>query len=252
MSIDLGPDGGSGALDVLRALTLRDALGLGERRESGAGRFALDVGFAALPSPVIVPRQDLEKDFPILFSVRRGGHPQNGGSHEDKLLAPPPFAQTGQGLAVVCLPLLVGLGGETRDGKLGFNEGGHGVSLSRLGRLQVEKLEAVECLKIGVERNEAATRGDGKGREIGIGPEAVPESGLGRKDSQFLFQTRRFLKESHSRHLKIVAVHLPRPRGGQWRAGDPTLRHQSQKPEHRDPTKNGQLSSIIFPIVKRR
>ena len=40
-------------------------------------------------------------------------------------LAPPPFAEAGERLAVVRLALLVRLGREAGDGKLGFDESGH-------------------------------------------------------------------------------------------------------------------------------
>ncbi len=129
-----------------------------------------------VPSSSIV--KYLEKDFPVLSGVRRSRHqrPQNGSPHQDERFAFPPFAQPGEGLPVVGLSLLVGLRREACDGELGFDEGGHGVrSDSR--RLQVKKTEAVKGLEIGVQRNEAAARGDGQSREICIRPEAVGKSG---------------------------------------------------------------------------
>ncbi len=42
----------------------------------------------------------------------------------------------------------------------------------------MQEFKAVKGLEIGVEGNEAATRGDGKGRQIGVRLEAVGKSGL--------------------------------------------------------------------------
>lgn len=86
-----------------------------------------DFSFAALPCAVIVHGEDLEKDFAVLFGIRRGRHEhaQNGRPHQDEWLAAPPLAQTGECLPVVCLTLFIGFGGEPGDRELGFDESGH-------------------------------------------------------------------------------------------------------------------------------
>ncbi len=97
--------------------------------------------FVLLPSrdaSLVIHGEDLEEDFPIPLRIGRGGHEhaEQGGADEDERLAPPPFPQSGEGLAVVRLALLVRLCGKSGDGELGFDEGGH-VRLETEGHLGV-------------------------------------------------------------------------------------------------------------------
>jgi len=85
-----------------------------------------DFALAALPGSVVVHRENLEEDFPVALRITRSGHEhaQDGSPDEDERLAPPPFPQPGERLAVVRPAFLVGFGGEAGDGELGLDEGG--------------------------------------------------------------------------------------------------------------------------------
>lgn len=83
------------------------------------------------------------------------------------------------------------------------------MGLSGLGRLQVEELEAVKGLKIGIKGHEAAARSDGKGRKIGIGPEAVHKAGSGSQLFHGCLEIRRFVEENNMRVGEILAIEIP-------------------------------------------
>nr|WP_238347639.1 hypothetical protein [Comamonas piscis] len=112
-------------LEAARAKKLLLHLGCGCFAPRGCRNLAL----AALPSAVVVHRQDFEKNLSVLFGVVASGHEhaQNGRTHQNQGLAAPPFAQAGERLAGAGLALFVGLGRKAGNGELGFDESGHGL-----------------------------------------------------------------------------------------------------------------------------
>lgn len=75
----------------------------------------------------------------------------------------------------------------------------------------MKEVKALKGLKVCVEGDEPASCGDGKGGQIGIRPQMVPEMGTYRKSGQFFLQASRFLKETRARGLAAIAVDLPCP-----------------------------------------
>ena len=78
----------------------------------------------ATQQPLIVHGHQRQEDRAVWLRIVGGGQQQaeNGRPAEHQRLAPPPFAETGERLAVIGLALFVAFFREFGDGKLGFDE----------------------------------------------------------------------------------------------------------------------------------
>lgn len=160
--------------------------------------------------------------------------PAHGSANEDQRLAPPPLAESGERLPIVRLALLARLRGETGDGELGLDEGGHGRRLWLRQRAEAEKLQARKTLEIPVERNQPTSGGDRESGEVGITPEAVKHGIAEREPGKMQIGVRRLGKKTDFRRGEIATLDVPRFRMRQRSAQHARLGAEAQKSEHGD------------------
>ncbi len=251
VGVDFRPSCRSRTKNILRAFAVREVFRVSEGVERCT---AFDSSSIALPGTVVVHREDLEKYFPVFFWIVRRGHQhaEDSCADEDQRLTSPPFAETGKRLTGSRLALLVGLRGETGNGKLGFDEGGHGHELVGLKLSEVEERQTWEALEIPIERDEPTSCGDSESGEVGIRPEAMKHGIAEREPGEMQISVRRLGKKTDLRNGEIATVDMPCLFMGQRPAQHARLGAEAQKSEHGDPTKGRLSANLLIPIVTGR
>lgn len=118
----------------------------------------------------------------------------------------------------------------------------------------MEKRKPFKSRKIVVEGNDTATRSDGEGSEIGVGPEAVwkivfqGQSQEGRLDGEGF----RLGKEAAVRQRPESSVNVPRLAGREGLFQRVGMRGEAKEPQHRDPAEGEVTIRIFTPIHHRR